>query len=64
MSTFIRYSIMDKRVYKDCMISICSWETLVDLIEFDILDFDFTLLMDWLYSCYASLDYQTRVVGF
>ncbi|WMV08733.1 hypothetical protein MTR67_002118 [Solanum verrucosum] len=38
--------------------------TLVDLVELDMLDFDVILGMDWLHSCYASIDCRTHVVMF
>ena len=36
----------------------------VDLVELDMLDFDVRLGMDWLHACFASNDYNTRVVRF
>lgn len=38
------------------MESIIPRETLVDLIELDMIDFDVILGMDWLHLCYTSLD--------
>ena len=29
-----------------------------------MIDFDVILGMDWLHSCYASVDYRTRIVHF
>lgn len=40
-----------QEVYEDCVVSIYSIDTLVDLIELDILDFDMILGIDWLNSC-------------
>lgn len=37
---------------------------MVDLVELDMVDFDVILGMDWLHSCYATLDYKTRKVKF
>ena len=34
----------------------------VDLVELDMLDFYVILGMDWLHSCFESIDYTTRVV--
>ncbi|WMV41565.1 hypothetical protein MTR67_034950 [Solanum verrucosum] len=33
-------------------------------VELDMIDFDVILGMDWLHSCYASIDCRTRVVKF
>lgn len=40
MFTPVGDSIMSKRVYRGCVRKICGRETLVDLIELDMLDFD------------------------
>ena len=37
---------------------------MADLIELDMVDFDVILGMDWLNTCYASIDYKTWVVMF
>ena len=37
---------------------------MVDLVDLNMVDFDFILGMDWLYACYASIDCRTRVVKF
>ena len=57
-------SIVAKRVYRSCPISLSYKVTLVDLVELDMLDFDVILGMDWLHACYASIDCRTRVVKF
>lgn len=46
------------------MVFVGAKETLMDLIELDMLDIDVILGMDWLYSCYTSLDCWTRNVIF
>ena len=38
--------------------------TSVDLAELEMTDFDIILDMDWLHSCYALVDYRSRVVHF
>ena len=35
-----------------------------DLVELDVVDFDFILGMDWLHSCYESVDCRTQIVKF
>jgi len=55
VSTLVGDSIVAKRVYKKCPISLSHRVTLVDLIKLDMLDFDVILDMDWLHSCYVLL---------
>ena len=38
--------------------------TVADLIELDMVDFDAILGMDWIHSCYATLDCRTLKVTF
>ncbi|WMV09711.1 hypothetical protein MTR67_003096 [Solanum verrucosum] len=64
VSTLIGESIVAKRVYKSCPVSLSHRVTHVDLVELDMLYFDVILGMDCLYSCYASLDCRTRAVKF
>ncbi|KAH0709554.1 hypothetical protein KY284_010981 [Solanum tuberosum] len=52
------------RVYRDCPVSVNHKDTMADLIELDMVDFDVILGMDWLHACYASIDCRTRVVKF
>lgn len=56
VSTSVGDSVVAKRVYRGCLVSVGGREALVDLIEFDMIDFDVILGMEWLHSCYASLD--------
>jgi len=64
VSTQVSNSIVAKRVYRKCSVSLSYRVTHVYLVEPDILDFDVILSMDWLHSCYASIDCRTRVVKF
>lgn len=59
VSTLIVESVIAKRIYRDYTISIYHKDTTADLVELDIVDFDIILGMDWLYSCYASVDFRT-----
>ena len=36
----------------------------VELVELDMLDFDVILDMNWLHTCFASIDCRTRVMKF
>ncbi|KAF3667099.1 RNA-directed DNA polymerase -like protein [Capsicum annuum] len=56
--------VMARRVYKNCVVSILSRDTVADLLELDIVNFDAILGMDWLHSCYAALDCRTQKVTF
>uniref|UniRef100_M1DHG6 Gag-pol polyprotein n=1 Tax=Solanum tuberosum TaxID=4113 RepID=M1DHG6_SOLTU len=56
VSNHVGDSIVAKRVYRKCLVSLSHRVTLVDLVELDLLDFDVILGMDWLHSCYASID--------
>lgn len=38
--------------------------TSVDLVELWMIDFNVILIIDWLHSCYASVDFRIRVVHF
>lgn len=49
-------SILVDRVYHGCAIFVNSKETMTNLVELDIVDFDVTLGMDQLYACYASVE--------
>ncbi|KAF3668757.1 hypothetical protein FXO38_00048 [Capsicum annuum] len=57
-------SVIDKKVYKNCPVIVLHRVTLADLIELEIVDSDVILGMDWLHSCYASIDCRTRLVKF
>ncbi|KAH0712114.1 hypothetical protein KY289_008073 [Solanum tuberosum] len=62
ISTPIGDSMVAKRAYRICLVSLSHRVTLVDLVELHMLDFDVILGMDWLHSCHASIDCRTRVV--
>jgi len=64
ISTLVGNSIMAKRVYMKCHVSLAHRVTLVDLVELDMLYFDGILSKNWLYHCYVSIDCRTCVVKF
>ncbi|KAH0683182.1 hypothetical protein KY290_021771 [Solanum tuberosum] len=64
VSTPVGDSILAERVNRDCPISINHKNTMADLVELDMVDFDVILGMDWLYACYASIDCRIRVAKF
>lgn len=56
--------VVYRRFYRVCVMLVHSRETLVDLIELDMVYFDIILGMDWLYLCYAFLECRTCRVSF
>ncbi|XP_070015586.1 uncharacterized protein [Nicotiana sylvestris] len=56
VSSPVGESIMAARVYRDCVVTVRGKETIVDLIELGIVDFDVIMGMYWLYSCFSKLD--------
>ena len=55
--------LVERGIYK-VPISLFHRVTLVDLVELDILEFNIILVMDWLHSCYSSINCITRAVKF
>ncbi|XP_070036875.1 uncharacterized protein [Nicotiana tomentosiformis] len=64
VSTLVGESIMVAWVYRDCVITVHGRDTMADLIELGMVDFDVIIGMDWLYSCFSKLDGRTRTVRF
>ncbi|XP_070009970.1 uncharacterized protein [Nicotiana sylvestris] len=62
VSTLVGESITTARVYRGCVVTIRGRDTAADLIELGMVDFDVIMGMDWLYSCFAKLDYRTRTI--
>ena len=56
VSTPIGESIIARRVYRNYIVTVCNRDTLADLLELEIVDFDVIMGMDWLSSCYATVD--------
>ncbi|XP_075074479.1 uncharacterized protein LOC142162073 [Nicotiana tabacum] len=56
--------IIASHIYRGCVIIIKDQETIIDLIELEMIDFDVIMGMDWLYKCYALLDCRAKVVKF
>lgn len=64
VSTPVGHSIVSRKIFEAFVLSIFHREILVDLVELDMVDFNFILGMDWIYSCYTSLDCRTQKVTF
>ena len=57
-------SVIARTIYRNCPISIFHKTVPCDLLQLEMVDFDFILGMDWLFDSYASVDCRTRVVKF
>ena len=62
--TLVGDQVISRRVYRNCPVTVSQKVTSADLVELEMVDFDVILGMDWLHSCYASVDYRTRIVHF
>lgn len=57
--TPIGASMLAKRVYRKCPVSLSHRVSLVNLVKLDMLKFYIILGKEWLNECYASIDYIT-----
>ncbi|XP_070022391.1 uncharacterized protein [Nicotiana sylvestris] len=64
VSTSIGDPVIARWVYRDCIIVVHSRYTVADLIELDMVEFNIIMGMDWLASCYANVDYRSKMVRF
>uniref|UniRef100_M1DMG2 Gag-pol protein n=1 Tax=Solanum tuberosum TaxID=4113 RepID=M1DMG2_SOLTU len=64
VSTLVGDPVIARWVYINCPVTISQKVTSADLVEFEIVGFDVIVGMNWLHSCYASVDYRTRIVHF
>ncbi|XP_070004835.1 uncharacterized protein [Nicotiana sylvestris] len=53
---------MAARVYRGCVVTVRGRDTMADLVEFGMVDFDVIMGMYWLCSCFAKLDCLTRTM--
>ncbi|XP_049348983.1 uncharacterized protein LOC125813541 [Solanum verrucosum] len=53
-----------RRVYRNCIVTVCDRDTLADLVELEMVDFDVIMGMDLLASCYAMVDCRTKTLHF
>ena len=56
VSTPTGESIITRRIYHNCIVTICDCDTLADLIELEIVEFDIIMGMDLVASCYDMMD--------
>ncbi|XP_070036898.1 uncharacterized protein [Nicotiana tomentosiformis] len=64
VSTQAGESIIARRVYQGCMVTICSRQSSTDLVELEMIDFDAIMGMDWLAACYATVDCRPKEARF
>ena len=64
VSTLVWEFILAERVYRDSVISTNHKDTMTDLIELDMLDFNVILGIDWIHVCCASTNCRNQVVKF
>ncbi|XP_070043174.1 uncharacterized protein [Nicotiana tomentosiformis] len=57
-------TVVAKRVYRGCIISVHSRSTVANLIELDMVEFDVIMGMDKLASCHANVDCRSKIVRF
>ncbi|XP_070010174.1 uncharacterized protein [Nicotiana sylvestris] len=62
LSTPVGESILAARVYRGCIVTVQGRDTTADLVELGMVDFNVTMRMDWLYSCFAKIDCRTRTI--
>ena len=64
MSTLVGDLVIARGVYRNCPITVSQKVTSADLVKLEMEDFDVILSMYWLHSCYATVDFRTRIVHF
>ena len=57
-------STIARRVYHNCVVTICDPDTLADHVDLEMFYFDVIMGMHWLASCYATIDSQTKIMHF
>ena len=64
VSTTVGDPVIARRVYKNIPVTVSQNVTSADLVELKMVDFNVILGVDWLHSCYASVNCRTRIVRF
>ena len=62
--TPVGYSMVAKRVYRNCPTMLLNRVTYVELVEPDMVCFEVILGMDWFHACFSSIECRTRMVKF
>ncbi|XP_070025507.1 uncharacterized protein [Nicotiana sylvestris] len=64
VSTLVRESIIARRVYRGCTVSVCDRQTSADLVELEMLDFDAIMDMEWLAAFHATVHCRAKIARF
>ncbi|WMV23781.1 hypothetical protein MTR67_017166 [Solanum verrucosum] len=64
VATPVGESLLVKRVYKFCQLSVQGKCIVADLFELEMVDFDLILGIDWLASCQAIMDCHSKIARF
>ncbi|XP_070047138.1 uncharacterized protein [Nicotiana tomentosiformis] len=64
VSTPVGESVVVRRVYRGCDVMIHNRHTLADLNRLEMIEFDVIMGIDWLASCYATVDCWKKDVRF
>ena len=64
LSTPVDDPVTARRAYRNFPITVSQKVTSEDLVELEMVDFNVILGMDWLLSCYSSVNCRTRIVRF
>nr|XP_016442250.1 PREDICTED: uncharacterized protein LOC107767685 [Nicotiana tabacum] len=62
VSTPIGDSLLVDRVYRSCVVTVYGFDTKVDFLLLEVVDFDVILGMDWLCPYHVILDYHAKTV--
>lgn len=57
-------NLLVQKGYRSCSVKIRETNMVADLMTLDMSDFDAILSMDWLASCYATIDCHKKVIQF
>ncbi|XP_070025895.1 uncharacterized protein [Nicotiana sylvestris] len=63
VSTLVGDSVIVDRIYQSCVVTFYGFETRVDLLLLDMIDFEVFLGMDWLSPYHAVLDCHAKTVS-
>ena len=64
VSTPIGESMIARIICHKYVVTVCNRDILADLIELYMVDFDVIFFMDWLASCYSTVDCRSKIVHF
>ncbi|XP_070020714.1 uncharacterized protein [Nicotiana sylvestris] len=62
VSTLVGDYVVVDRICQSCVVTLCGFETRVDLMLLDIIDFEIILGMDWLSLYHIVLDFHAKTI--